>query len=168
MDLKAPEIIALLSVFITFLTGVISYFSLRESQNAKEIAQKSISLSERANEVSINIARKQGVIELFAAWRDVSDINTLEVDKMIGPDILRSYNAMDLTAILWNHDVIQKEILFQQYWKPFRDIYDNLYGSDNLIPGKKKTCRSLIAKEHTKAYAEMKQMEMSGVVQTYT
>jgi hypothetical protein len=120
-------------------------------------------MSGRAQSTTKNIARRQGVIELYKAWEGVNDIDPT---KPITPDIVKAANATSLTASLWNHDVIEKQILLQSYWPAYKDIYDSLSKMDGLIPGKKVSGRSLLSSEITKVYEEMKKMELDSVRQT--
>jgi len=120
-------------------------------------------VSGKAQSTTKNIARRQGVIELYKAWEGVNDVDP---NKPITPDIVKAANAISLTASLWNHDVIEKQILFQSYWPSYKDIYDSLNKMDQLIPGKKVTGRSLLSSEITKVYEEMKKLELGSVQQT--
>lgn len=70
-------------------------------------------LSGRANNTNKNMFRRQGVIDLHMAWLDIKEIDN---KCLIGPDIIKAVNALSLTASLWNHDVIEKSILYQTYW----------------------------------------------------
>lgn len=120
-------------------------------------------LAGRANSLNKNIFKRQGVIDLHMAWQDVNDIDT---DNLIGPDVVKAVNAISLTASLWNHDVIEKSILYQTYWGSYKDIYDKLVNLDKLVPGHKKTCRSLITAEIKKAYKGMDETDLKTVIQT--
>jgi hypothetical protein len=117
----------------------------------------------RANSVNKNMFKRQGVIDLHMAWTDIKEIDK---NNLIGPDIIRAVNAMSLTASLWNHDVIEKSILYQTYWNSYKDLYDTLLSINELVPGHKRTCRSLITNEITKAYEGMKNVDLSTVTQT--
>ena len=126
------------------------------------ISLGAVFLSGRANDINIKTFKRQGVIDLHMAWQDIKEIDR---NNLIGPDIVRAVNAMSLTASLWNHDVIEKSILYQSYWTPYRDLYDTLNSIDELVPGFKKTCRSLMTDEITKDYEGMKKATMSTVLQ---
>jgi len=119
--------------------------------------------SGKANRTNKNMFKRQGVIDLHMAWQNVNDINP---DDLVGPDIVKAVNALSLTATLWNHDVIEKSILYQTYWSPYRDLYDKLINLDKLVPGHKKTCRSLITNEIQTAYEGMKNADLKTVIQT--
>lgn len=120
-------------------------------------------LSGKANNTNKNMFRRQGVIDLHMAWQDIKDI---EENNLIGPDVVKAVNALSLTASLWNHDVIEKSILYQTYWNSYKDLHDTLISINKLVPGHKKTCRSLITNEITKAYEGMKNIDLSTVTQT--
>lgn len=117
----------------------------------------------RANSINKNIFKRQGVIDLHMAWQGINDIDP---DNLIGPDVVKAVNALSLTASLWNHDVIEKSILYQTYWGSFKDLYDKLYNLDVLVPGLKKTCKSLITAEIKKAYKGMDEVDLKTVTQT--
>lgn len=117
----------------------------------------------RANSINKNIFKRQGVIDLHMAWQGINDIDP---DNLIGPDVVKAVNALSLTASLWNHDVIEKSILYQTYWGSYKDLYDKLYNLDVLVPGLKKTCKSLMTAEIKKAYKGMDEVDLKTVTQT--
>lgn len=123
----------------------------------------SIRSSQKSNRTSIEIARRDKIIELHNSWRDVKDINPTAP---IGPDVLAALNALDLTASMWNHDGIDKEIIMQSYWDPFRDLYDKLINMTNLIPGKNQTPKDSVKPSIKKAYKEMESRELNNIKQT--
>lgn len=122
-----------------------------------------IFMAGKASNLNKKMFKRQGVIELHMAWQDVNNIDSTNI---IGPDVIKAVNAMSLTASLWNHDVIEKSILYQSYWNSYRDLHDKLVNIDVLIPGHKKTCRSLITNEIKKAYKGMNETDLSAVIQT--
>lgn len=127
------------------------------------VAFAALRASGKATDISKDIARRQGVTELHMAWKDVNDIDP---SKLVGPDVRNAINALSLTATIWNHDVIEKEILLQSYWDTFKNLYDILYSCREIVPGYKKTANDLITAEITKAYVDMKEESMKKVKQT--
>ena len=107
----------------------------------------------KANNINKNVFKRQGVIDLHMSWNNVNDI---DVKNLIGPDIVKAVNALSLTASLWNHDVIEKTILYQTYWGSYKEIYEKL----------NKTGRSLLTAEITKAYKGMEDVDLKSVIQT--
>ncbi len=124
------------------------------------ISMVAVYFSGRANNINKNIFKRQGIIDLFMTWQGISEIDS---NNLINPDIVKSANALALTSTLWNHDVIDKNILYQTYWEPFRNIYDKLNSLDSTPPGLKKTCKSMISSDMTRAYQEMQKYETSMV-----
>lgn len=140
----------LISIIIASIAAIISFISLYQSG--------------AANRTNKKMFKRQGVIDLHMAWQDIKEIDE---KNLIGPDIVKSVNALSLTASLWNHDVIEKSILYQTYWTSYKDLYDTLININELVPGHKKTCRSLMTNEITKAYEGMKNADLSTVTQSY-
>lgn len=116
-----------------------------------------------ANSTNKRMFKRQGVIDLHMAWQGVSEIDP---KNLITPDIVKAVNALSLTASLWNHDVIEKPILYQTYWNSYRELYDTLYSINDLVPGQRRTCKSLLTNEITKAYIGMKNTDLETVVST--
>lgn len=117
----------------------------------------------RSNSLNKNMFRRQGVIDLHMAWQG---INHIDKDNLIGSDITRAVNALALTSSLWNHDIIDKIILYQTYWTPYKELYEEIYSIDLLVPGHKRTCKSLITSEIQRAYEGMKNADLNKVIQT--
>lgn len=130
---------------------------------AAAISLIAVFVAGRANSLNKNMFRRQGVIDLHMAWQG---INHIDRNNLIAPDIVRSVNALALTASLWNHDVIDKNILYQTYWTPYKELYEEIYSIDELVPGHKRTCRSLITTEIQKAYEGMRTADLKQVTQT--
>ncbi len=113
-------------------------------------------IARRQNETEKNIARRQGVFELHNAWKDLNDIDT---NAYITPDIVSAINALSLTASVWNHDALEKEIIYQSYWQVYRNFYEKINIMDSVLPGCNYSPKSKITSDITKAYTEMKQKE---------
>lgn len=154
--MNTSDVIALCSALFAALSAGAALLGLKLSRDA-------LTKAGEATATSKDIARRQGVIELHMAWQGV---NNIDVANLVGPDVINAANAISLTATLWNHDVVEKAILFQSYWTPFKDFYDSLYSCNQLIPGHRKTCRDLITSDITRAYQEMKNIEINNVPQT--
>jgi hypothetical protein len=102
--------------------------------------------------VAREISRKQGIIDLYEAWRDIHMVNC---EKPITPNIVRAVNALNLTASFWAHEVINRDILYQMYWEDYDKIYEALVNSDTEVLGLNKTCKQLLTKLVTKVHQEM-------------
>lgn len=144
----------IVSALATLGTVYLAYVTNQTNKRLSEMAnQNNERLVLLTNEVSKQIAKRQGVIDLHEAWKG---INHIDCHRQSGPEVVKSVNALALTASLWNHDVIEKVIIYQTYWDPYRELYDECTNCDKTVPGLKKSCKDLITSEITKAYEEMK------------
>ena len=146
----------MLSIQFTFVTLGISLIGTI-------ISLVAIVMSSKAKNLNIKMFKRQGIIDLHMAWHGVNEINK---NKIIGPDVIKAVSALSLTASLWNHDVIEKLILYQSYWDAYKTLYEQLYNLDELVPGKKMTCKSLITSEIVKTYKDMESFDLSKIEQT--
>jgi hypothetical protein len=130
-----------------------------EAKRAADIAQKALSATERSAiaaeksvTTSVDMFKRQGVIDLFEAWEDVRDIDT---STPITPDVVRAVRALELTASLWNHSIVEKSILHQSFWDDYKDLYNKLFSMKTLLPGLTKSGSELLTRRVSKAYTEM-------------
>jgi len=127
------------------------------------ISISAVYVAGKANSLNKNMFKRQGVIDLHMAWQG---INQIDRNVIITSDVVKAVNAMTLTASLWNHDIIEKNILYQTYWYPFKELFENLNTLDILVPGQSRTCKSLMTSEIQKAYEGMKSLDLNKVIQT--
>ncbi|QCW99898.1 hypothetical protein FGM00_07215 [Aggregatimonas sangjinii] len=126
-------------------------------------SKKSNAIAERATSTNKKIAKRQGVIALHMAWADIHDIDP---NNLITSHVVKAINALSLTASLWNHDVIEKSILYQSYWQAYKELYDQLICIDTKLPGKGKSCKDCISEDIKKAYRLMDEALLSQVLTT--
>ena len=131
-------IFSCLALIIACYSAYVSYRSLKIAEIANTTTQ---TIAQNSSELTKEMFRRQNIIDLHLAWRGVNDI---DIDNLITPDVVLAINALDLTASIWNHDVVKKEIILQSYWRSFSDIYETMYSCTKLLPGKNVTCKQLI------------------------
>ena len=107
-----------------------------------------------AREVSERMFRRQGVIDLHMAWQGV---NSLDPEQAIAGDLVKAVGALELTAALWNHDIIEKLILYQSYWDSYRELVDTLSHSQVVVPEMKRRFCDFITPPVLRAYDEMRE-----------
>lgn len=107
----------------------------------------------KASSTNKKMFKRQGVIDLHMAWFGVNEIDPAN---LITQDVVRAIGALDLTAALWNHDVIEKDILYQSYWFPYKQLYDVLNRCNAIPPDTTRTCANLITQPISLAYESMK------------
>jgi len=147
----------------TDTTNIISGISAGAATLSMVLSAIALIMAGKASSTNKKMFKRQGVIDLHMAWHGVNEIDP---KKLNTPDIVRAVNAIDLTAALWNHDVIEKTILYQSYWQPFKDIYETLTNCRESPPGISKRCCDLISREVVKAYEDMKSTDLNQVLQT--
>jgi len=143
------DLIASISAGIALISVIVSIISIF-------IAGKASSLNKK-------MFKRQGVIDLHMAWHGVNDI---DLKNPICPDIIKAVNALDLTASLWNHDIVEKIILYQSYWSPYKNIYEKLNSYSDVIIGINKKGNDIITKEISRAFEDMKKFDLESVRQT--
>lgn len=118
--------------------------------------QQNLSVAKRQIETDKNIARRQGVFELHNAWKEINELNpTLYVV----PDVINAINALSLTASIWNHDVLEKELLFQSYWEIYKSTFEKINIMADPMKGVNYAPNSKLSPDIIKAYNEMRQKE---------
>ena len=143
------------------VSDVIASISAVISVGSVTVAFIAVRASDRFSKLIVQIAKRQGIIDLHVAWSDIHQINCKSSKPV---HIAKAVNALGLTATLWNHDVIEKSILYQNYWESFKDIYDELYKSKGVIPSLNKTGHDLLTKEIKRAYGGMENADIESVI----
>ncbi|MCP4336149.1 MAG: hypothetical protein GY785_26190 [Gammaproteobacteria bacterium] len=120
-------------------------------------------LAGRASNLNKNMFRRQSVIDLHMAWQKIRGINPKEP---ITPDVIRAVSTMDLTASLWLHDVVDRNILCQSYWPSFQALYDSLHKCEIEVPGTGRTGRDFLNDDIRLAYWQMKEHVPQGAAES--
>jgi hypothetical protein len=175
--MDATTIISGISLIVSISALIVSKMSANQAKRAASASERSAiateksvvasersaSASEKSVSTNIQIFKRQGVIALYGEWHD---INAIDSSRPITPDVVKAVNALELTASLWNHDAIEKEILYQSFWEDYKEIYDKLKNSDTQVPGLNKTLRQLLTRPVVKAYQEMEAFDLATVRQS--
>lgn len=143
--MDASDIIAGLSAIISLLSVTVAWRAMRSAAAS----------SRSARELQRNMFQRQHIIDLHHVWKDVNDIRQ---EEPITGDIRNAVNALDLTASLWNFDVVKKEIIISSYWDGFSRLYGRLDRWDSLVNGLNMTGRDMLSNHIRKAYEEMKEL----------
>jgi len=145
--------IGIAGIIFSFISNAKAAAAGARAQGANELASSANKIALESNRLNVDFFKRQGVIDLHMAWRAVNELNP---DKLVGPDVNLAANALDLTASLWNHDVMEKEILYQSYWDSYRLLFETLKGCDKLVPGYKKKACDFITPAVELAYERIK------------
>ena len=148
------------------ITDFLAIAALVISGIAAGAAVASYFLARDMQKTSKDIAKRQGVIDLHLAWSNIEEITPTNLKPVA---VTRAANVLDLTASLWNNDVVEKTILWQSYWEPYSRFYDVLNNPNNtitMLDGTTRTGKSFLSREIQKAYADMQQYTLRTVQQT--
>jgi hypothetical protein len=103
--------------------------------------------------ISKAMVKQRTVIDLHKVWNDVKDIDPKQP---VIPDVVHAANVLDLTASLWNNNLIERNVLIESYWQEFRQLFDKLDKWEVVIPSLGKTGSDLLSTQVREAYQEMK------------
>ena len=167
--------IAVISAGIALVSLIISGLALWATiTNERKNRELTKNLADRDQELTKNLAdrdqeltkkmfQRQGVFELHKVWDEISGIDKT---KPVEEDVRKLVNALNLTASIWHHDIILKDLIFSYYWLTFQPLYDDLKACDAKLPSCGKKCNELISGEVTKAYKEMEEIYLKKIGQT--
>ena len=141
-----PEAVAPIAAAIALLSLTVSIIS--------------VFIAGRASRMNERIFKRQKVIDLYNVWLDIKQVDSAAP---IAVDVVRAVNALGLTAALWNHDIIEREILFQSYWPGYKALYDSLADCSVVIPQVNKMVKDCITNEIKRAYNEILAMEVASL-----
>ena len=106
--------------------------------------------------------RSEHVFKLHDSWNDVNEI---DCDRLIGPDVTTAVRAMTITASSWLNELVDREIIMQNHFEDFETLYTELISCNKVVPGFEKKglkCKDFLSKEMEKSYSEMKNFQRGG------
>ncbi len=158
--------LALAGVIYTIFLQTLELASHRiELRRQAEQHENTIKLTASAMELTAKMFKRQHVIDLHMAWKDIKHIDPAAP---VAVDVVRGVNALGLTATLWNHDIIEREILFTSYWPGFQALYDSLATCTVVLPTVNKMGKDCLTNEIKRAYNEMKVAETAALNRSVT
>jgi hypothetical protein len=112
----------------------------------------SIIVSISALVLTRNKFRREHLINLFDYWGQVNSINPTNP---IYNDVRNAVNALTLTSIIWNYEIIDRRIIYTSHWDAFQSLYDILINCHIAPNGTLRACSTYITEEITQAYNGM-------------
>lgn len=172
--MEAAVFVSVLSLVVAAISASSAIFSAKASTRSARASEAALALnrdalaanregSARSAELTKKMFLRQGVIDLHMAWQGVSDLNPNEP---VMPDVVRAVGSLSLTASLWNHEVVDKVILYQNYWVMYDTLFRRLDGWEKPIPHLRVPGKNLLSREVRKAYKEMGEYDLSKVDQS--
>lgn len=95
-------------------------------------------------------SQKQHIISLYNVWSKVRDFN----EESNNDDIIIALNALQLTATIWNHNVVKRAVIFESYFGTFLYFY-NKFSSGKYTYSDGSKIANDINEDVVKAYKSM-------------
>lgn len=90
---------------------------------------------------TVQIANKQILLEqrqqIIPLWGFTRDFKRIDPSKPVWPDVVEAANRLELIAIAWEGEVIDRQILRRMYERLFIDIYNDISKCSNPPTGYK-------------------------------
>jgi hypothetical protein len=138
-NLGAADWAAIISAFAAIASWIAAIVAIRKADHA------------------LQNTRRQALFELANQWANVNDVDTSR--PLIGPAVKHAVNALNTTASCWTHNVVDHDVILDQFWRDFDQIFLRLAECDIAVPGYANlTCRQCVTDEVRKAHLSMHQM----------
>lgn len=98
---------------------------------------------------------------LEQSWKGISYINC---DSLVGPDVEKASNALQMTSMYWRNGFLNKKLIFDQYGTVFIEIFEQIDGCDKQVPGYNKPlkfCKDFLSPLIRTTYNEIKKYASS-------
>lgn len=156
--MDTSDIIAIIAAIIAAISAAVAIISTRAaivSARATVVTAKAseemIKASKEALEVNVKMFRRQSIVELHMA---LSGIKGFDPTKPYSEEALKVVNALGLIATLWNHEIVEPDILYQVYADAYRDTCEKILNSP---------AKNMLTKEMMKTYDDMKKRQLTSV-----
>ena len=95
-----------------------------------QLTNKTVELQERLQRDETIDAKRRFVIDLWDRIGGISDINP---QVPIGPDVRKALNALELIAMCWEGNIVDKEMVERIFGKMYRGFYNSISPPDTFI-----------------------------------
>ena len=118
----------------------------------------SIKQNQRLNQQGNVDESRRFFVTLYDKIKDVSRIDPMNP---IGPDVRTSINVMELVALCWEANIVDKRMVELSFLNEFIIIYEQINQTQVIIPGMNKTGTELLngAPAIGRLYAEIKRLQ---------
>lgn len=113
-----------------------------------------ILLQQKTINDQIMMFKRKHLFDFHYLWDDIEAINSREFDETDIPDLIKVVNNLSLTALIWNSEIIDRNIIIQSFSQLFVYHYRSL-DNDRIIPVLNKQFREYLTPEITKAFNEI-------------
>lgn len=164
------DISATVSAIFAGISAAVAVYSAWVAKRALSANEQSIDLAKKASAASEKMAsdslklneqvfKRQHVLDLHMAWHGFRRLDPARFDDPnYVVDIVTAGNLLGLTSTLWNHDVVEKAIIEQNYWTEFDNIYQTLASRKTTIPKLGKSGLDFLTDDIQLAHSQMQQL----------
>lgn len=80
--------------------------------------------------MSIRLHRRQMLLEqrqlLLPLWKHLQDLNQINPENPVWPDVIRAVNLLELIAVCWEGQLIDENIVRRMYSQLYLEFYDKI------------------------------------------
>lgn len=102
------------------------------------------------------VAGDEALHRLEHAW---SNVNYLDCNSLVGPDVANAANALQMTSIYWRNGYIPRSILLEKYGPPYCELFQQIDDCDKSVPGytnPKKRCADFLTVQVRESYRQIR------------
>ena len=128
--------------------GALAVFAIVYFKSPANLVKQGTANNSEGQEASLH--------RLEQAWKGVNYINC---DSLVGPDVNKAGNALQMTAMYWKNNYLDKKVIVDQYGGPFCELYEQLNGCNKQVPGYNnpvKHCKDFLSNIVRETYNEVK------------
>ena len=120
------------------------------------MARRALDMARRESEINVRMFQRQFIFQLHEAW---DGIHSVLPNSPNTEDALRGCDALRLTASVWLNEIVDQEILYDNYRDNYVELYDALQKVEQDLPGMNRSGRELLTKAVTTVYNKLKEKD---------
>jgi len=96
---------------------------------------------------------------LFRLQESWKGVNYISCDSLVGPDVNKAAEALDMTSLYWRESYVDKKIIKEKYGNVFCELFEQLDRCDKQVPGYNdpiKYCSDFLSATVRETYKEVK------------
>jgi hypothetical protein len=85
-------------------------------------------------------------------------VNYIDCDRLVGPDVNKAANALEMTSLYWRRNFLDRDILLEKHASNYRMLFEQLDACDKPVPGytkPKKHCKDFLPAHVRSTYSEI-------------
>jgi len=98
--------------------------------------------------MTVRISAKQRRLEqrqlILPLWGYLQDLDRIDPDKPVWPDVVKAVNRLELIAICWEGDMVEKDIIRRMYADLYIEIYQSIDECKSPPPSMGRTGKQML------------------------